>query len=546
MLDLLIQNGTIIDGTGKKRYAGDIGVRKGVITEIGSLSGARAKKTVDATGKIISPGFIDILNHSDGYLSILNTSRLDSMIMQGVTTILVGHFGSSLAPLGSSLLNDTVSKWSELSRNIVFPPRGSTNGLKSIRRWTDISGLNIDWTTVKEYLKEVERIGVGVNVGTLIGHSTVRRNIVQDEQRELSLEERQHFKKLIIEGMNHGAFGLSFGLQYAHSYYVPMDEIVELSSVVKHFNGKIYLHVRNVRENLLESVDEAIEIARSAGVGIELTHLKATEEFNDQFVTALEHISQAQAEGIEINFDFYPYQYSWSVLYTYLPEWAFRGSREDMLDRLNNQKKHAQIVKDLTTMGRDLSNITIAHTPFNPSYVGKKLSRIAELRGISNEEALLEILKGAAGHVICFDESESKMSMQESAVHPLSMVSTGGAGYSLEYQKTGQLVHPRCFGTFPRFIAEYVRKQKIITLEKAIQKITSIPALKIGISDRGFIDEGMKADLVVFDENTIQDFATFSNPFVAPRGIDHVVINGQLSYSEGELASHKYGHVLTR
>lgn len=546
MFDLLIKNGAIIDGTGKKRFAGDIGIKKDTIDQIGSLGNNRAKKVIDAQGKVVAPGFIDILNHSDGYLTLLNTPRLDSMIMQGVTTILVGHFGSSLAPLGSSVLNETVSKWSELFRNIVLPPRKSTSGLKSIRRWADISGLNVDWVTVQEFLNKVEKNGVGVNVGTLVGHSTIRRNIVEDEHRELSLEEKQHFKKLLIEAMNHGAFGLSFGLQYAHSYYVPMDEIVEFARVIADFNGKVYLHVRDVRNDLVDAVKEAIQIARESGVGIELTHLKATQEFFPLFEEALQLISDAQAEGIEINFDFYPYEYSWSVLYTYLPEWAFRGSREDLLERIDNPKHRSQMIKDLIKQDRDLSKITIAHSPLNPSYVGKKLARIAEIRNISLEEALVEVLRGAKGHAICFDESESKDAMRSSAEHPLSLVSTGGAGYAAEYRSTGQLVHPRCFGTFPKFIQDFVFQEKVLTLEKAIQKFTSIPALKIGIQDRGFIEEGLKADIVILDEKNIRDMTTYSNPFVAPRGVDAVVVNGQVSYESGELNAERAGSILTR
>lgn len=546
MFDLIIRNATILDGTGKKRYVGDVAVNKDRIAQIGELKGSRAKKEIDGTGKFVSPGFIDILNHSDGYLTLLNTPRLDSMIMQGVTTILVGHFGSSLAPLGSSLLNDTVSRWGEFFRNIVLPPRSSADAIKSVRRWADISGINIDWVTVREYLKEIEKRGVGVNVGTLIGHSTVRRNIVKDEHRELTDDERKHFKRLIIEAMNHGAFGLSFGLQYAHSYYVPVDEIIELCEVLTHFNGKAYLHVRSVREDIIESVEEAIEIARKSGVGIELTHLKSIEAFNPQFDEALDRITQAQKEGIEINFDFYPYEFSWSVLYTYLPQWAFKGSREDLLERLYDPEESKKIVKDLIKKGRDLSGITVAHAPYNESLVGKKLERIAEVRGISHEEALVEILRGAKGHVICFDKSESKENMEKSVLHPLSLVSSGGAGYSQQYRSTGQLVHPRCFGTFPRFIAEFVRNQKIISLEKAIQKITSIPALKIGILDRGFIDEGMKADLVMFDLDSINDMTTYTNPFVAPRGIEAVVVNGQMVYDGKDLSLERYGEILRR
>lgn len=546
MFDLLIKNAFVLDGSGKKMFRGDVAVKKDVIVKVGDLANARAIEEIDAADLYLAPGFIDILNHSDSYLTLLSHPEFESLITQGVTTILLGHCGSSLAPLGSELLDKTISKWASFFRTIVLPPRQSGEAIKSLRRWADIRGVNLNWITVSEFLTEIEEKKIAVNFGTLVGHSTVRRNLTQDDERILKPEELKHFGSIIDEAISDGAFGLSTGLTYAHSYYVPTEEIIELAKTAALRETKYFTHLREEGHDLPQGVVEAIKIGREAQVGVEVSHLVAHRDFTAQFEESLELLNRAYQEGLEINFDFYPYDYSWSILYTYLPRYAYQGSREDLLKRLRDPKTYQKILLDFQAAKKDLLDLTIAYAPFNKTYVGRKIEDIARLRRISQEEAVLETLKGCQGHVICFNSQENEALIQEAVKHPLSMVASGSAGYSPDYEKEGQLIHPRCFGTFPRFLGRYVREKKLLNFEKAIQKITSLPALKIGLADRGFIEEGFKADLVLFNPKTIIDRATYDNPFIYSKGVEYVVVNGKVVLKKGRVLPVKAGKAIKK
>ncbi|MBU1119129.1 amidohydrolase family protein [Patescibacteria group bacterium] len=546
MYDILITNATIVDGTGRKRYKGDVGIKKEIIVEIGELSGKSAHKTIDAKGLIVAPGFVDILNHSDSYLTLLKSPKLSSLAAQGITTILVGHCGSSLAPLVSANVEKAMNRWAQLFRNVILPPKQSDTALKSVRKWADTTGVNINWVTVADYLSELKKMGMGVNVATLIGHSTIRRTLVQDEQRELSRDELDHLKQLVADSMQDGAHGLSFGLQYTHAYYVQKKELVELAQVTREYGGKCYFHLRDEEQGVAESVREVIDIAKQAEVGVEIVHMQTREKFSSEFESALNEIEHASNEGVEINFDFFPYKTSWTVLYTCLPEWAYRGSREDLLRRLSEKKSYDKIAEELSETDKPFDDFVVSYAPYNKAYVGRRIGDIAQIRGIPVENSVLDVLKACKGHVICFEPKKTEKIIEESIEDPLSIVASGGAGYDQAIVHEGQLVHPRCFGTFPRFIRKYVRESELLTLERAIQKITSIPALKIGFFDRGFIHESMKADIVIFDYKKIRDRATLRNPFLYPEGIKDVIVNGTFVVEEGSLTNNRPGAVLKK
>ncbi|MBU1167667.1 D-aminoacylase [Patescibacteria group bacterium] len=544
MFDLLIKNATILDGSGEKRYRGDIGLKQDKIAAIGELANEKAKVEIDTKNLVVSPGFVDLLNHSDSYLTILTTPTLDSLLMQGVTSILVGHCGASLAPLGSGLLKKTVSKWASLFRTIDFPPNEGAAAFKSIRRWADIRGVNIDWLTMAEFLNRIEKKGLSANMGTLVGHGTIRRSIVREEKRNLTDTELDYFQNILAESLDEGALGMSTGLNYAHVHYTSTDELMELAGTLHRREGKYFTHLRYSGASLVKGVEEAIKVGQETKVGVEISYLKARSIYRAEFEEALAKISQASKEGLEINFDFCPYDYSWSVLYTSLPRNSYTGSREDLLKRLGSDSGFKRILEAFKKEKPDLADLTIAYAPFNKTYVGRKIEDIASERGISPEEATLQVLKGCQGHVICFNSLENEELIEESVKHPLGIVASGGAGYSRDYEKEGQLVHPRCFGAFPRFLSKYVRERKLLTLEKAIQKITSIPALKAGIADRGFIHEGMKADLVIFDPNTIADLATYNNPFNYPVGIEYVIVNGEIVVKDAKHQGNLPGQII--
>lgn len=544
--DIIIANGTIVDGTGRKRFLGDVGIKNNKIAKVGELKNDRAQKIINASGKIITPGFVDISNQSDSYLTILANKSLDSLVRQGITTALIGHYGSSLAPLGSKALNNPRNRFVDRFRNLMVSPRQSAYALRSIRRWVDISGINTNWVTVGDFRDEMEKRGLGVNLATLVGHSTLRRTTIGNEQRELSNEEISILKRLIGEGLDDGAFGLSFGMRFSHTRYIPLNELLELASFVNEKNGKCYISIRNDRDSIVDAVKEAIEIAERTSTGVEITHLKTSNTNEIQFFEALKYIEDAHARGININFDFYPYAYSWKVMYTLLPGWMIRGKREDMLGRLSNKELYQKVVKDLQKNNIDFSKIVIAYAPHNKTFSGKNIAQMAERRGITPEEAFVDAFIGVNAQALLFDFRKSEKALNAMARHPLSIVSSGAGGYSTDYAREGHLVHPRSFGSFPHYLEVYVKNLKTIPLENAIQKMTSIPALKIGITDRGFIDEGLKADLVIMDLKNIKDRSTPKNPFSYPDGIEHVIINGKHVVENAHYSRETHGEFLTK
>ncbi|EKD49832.1 MAG: hypothetical protein ACD_63C00035G0003 [uncultured bacterium] len=520
MFDVIIKSGKIIDGTNKKMYAGDIGIEKGKIKKIGSLSNDSADVVVDADEKFVVPGFIDIHNHSDGYWTLFNYRTCDSMVRQGVTTIIGGGSGTSLAPLANP------------------------ENIYAIKRWTNIEEITVNWLTVEGLLNELEKLKISVNFGTLVGHITLKRGFVKDTVRDFTEEEARTADGMLDRAMKEGAFGLSTGLSYSHAKYAKAEEIVRLANVVSRYKGLYTNALRDEGSGLIESIKETIRIGKESNVSIEITQFKAKGKNNWKlFDEAVDLISKAHEERLKINFDLYPYSTTGTVLYTYLPDWATKGGRAKLLDRLKNPNLRPKIISEMREDEHDYENLVIAMSS-NPSYVGKKVVRIGEEEKLSSEEAIVNTLIASDGKAICFDASLSENNVKNGLAHPLSMVSSDGSGYSDVYARTGNLVHPRCFGTFPRFLGKYVRGEKLMSWEEAIYKISGMQARKLGLKDRGFVQEGLAADLVVFDPEEIIDRATFENPYRYPEGIDYVFVNGEAVVSKGNHTGKMPGKML--
>ena len=522
MLSLIIKNGTVFDGTGEKRQQVDIGILGDKIKEIGNLKEEKAEKVVDAKGMFVVPGFVDIQNHSDGYLTILSNPGLESYLSQGITTIIGGQCGSSLAPLTS---------------------RESFN---SIRKWADIRGVNFSWLTVTEYLDEIERLGIAVNFGTMVGHSTLRRGLIGDEPRKLTAEELEIMAHSLSQALEEGALGFSTGLVYSHANFVIPDEIAVLVKKVKEY-GKLYsTHLRNEGAGIVDSVMETIEIANVTGANVEISHLKVEgESFWKKMDEILLMISKQREEGTEINFDVYPYPVTASVMYTLLPRWVGEGGRRAMLGRLQDEKKRIKLLEEMKSSPIDYAKLLIAHCPYNPSLVGLRMDEIAIRKNVSTDEAVLDVMLAGMGHVICFNKSISEANLNKAMVHPDSIISSDSAGYNTEYGRDNEeLVHPRAFGTFPRFLGRYVREKEIMPWEEAIRKITYKPAKKIGLKGRGVIKENAYADIVVFDPEKIIDRADFMNPYQYSEGIKHTIVNGVQAYTDGVFEEELLGQVL--
>lgn len=523
MYDILIKNGTIVDGSGQPMYKSDLGIKEGMIRDIGDLHNEHAEKVIDAEGLFVTPGFVDINNHSDTYWRIFVNPNLESLLYQGITTIVGGNCGSSLAPL--------------VNKDII----------KSIQKWVDISGINLNWLSVKEFLAEIEKKKLPVNFATLVGHGTLRRGLIGDEIRDLSADEIDQMEKMLKNAMKEGAIGFSTGLVYTHAKKASQEEIIRLAEVVKKYNGVYTTHVRGESGELIEAVEEAVNIAQKTGVKLEVSHLKAMGEKHWHLMDeAVNLIETARMSGLNINFDVYPYTFTGSVLYILLPDWVAEGGKRMMLQRLRNAEVRQRVIKEMKSNEFDYSKIVIASSPLNKSLGKKSILEIAKSQGKGVEEATIDILLASEGRVVTMSEVLSKRNIEHAIKNPFSIISSNGSGYSIENKKSGELVHPRNFGSFPRVLCEYVRAKSILSWEEAIRKMTGLPAEKFGLNKRGTLIVGNFADIAIFDRKKIQDFSTPDNPYQYSRGIDWLIVNGKVVIDEAILTEMKSGMVLRR
>lgn len=523
MYDIIIKNGTIIDGTGKLKFAGDVGISEGKIISIGNLHGERAKVEINAKGKYVTPGFVDVNNHSDTYWRIFTDPALESLLYQGVTTIIGGNCGSSLAPLANHEV------------------------IRTIQKWVDIKKISFNWLSVKEFLNEVEQKGLAVNFGTLVGHGTLRRGLVGDQTRDISPAEMRLMKKMLTLAMKDGALGISTGLVYTHAKLASSREIAELAEVVKKYGGVYTTHIRGEGGELIRAVEEAIRIAGETGVRLQISHLKAMGRKNWKLMEeALNLIETARTSGIDVNFDVYPYTSTGSVLYITLPEWATEGGRTMMLARLKDEKTRKKIIKEMHQNDFDYSKIMISISSLDKTLNRKSVVELAEIQGKTIEEVVIDVLIASEGRVITTMEVLSEKNVEKGVVNPFAIISSNGSGYSLEHQQTGETVHPRNFGAFPRVLATYVRQRGVVGWEEAIFKMSGLPAEKFGLVGRGVLAEGNHADVVVFDPEKIKDLATIENPYRYSQGIDFVLVNGQIALDNGAITDQRAGEILRR
>jgi N-acyl-D-amino-acid deacylase len=525
MYDILIKNAIIIDGTKNKKYKADLALFEGRIEKIGKLTEIRAQNTIDANGLYLSPGFVDLNNHSDTYLTLFTIPGLESLLQQGITTILGGNCGSSLAPLVSADI------------------------LKSVQKWVDISEINLNWLTFKEFLDELRRRKIAVNFASLVGHSTLRRGLLKDDFRLLKPREMKMMQRLLEDALKQGAFGLSTGLAYSHAKVAPTKEIIDLAKIIKKYNGIYASHIRGEAEELLPAVEETIEISKKSNVSVEISHLKAMgRNFWPSMEKAIELIEKAHKKKININFDVYPYTVTGSVLYILLPDWVAEGGRSMLLKRLKDPSIKAKVIKEMQeNKDYEYDKIRIAISPADKTFIGRNITEIAQAQGISVEEAVVNMLIASKGRVITFLDTLSKDNVKMGLSHPLSFVASDSAGYNIQhYQNKKEIIHPRCFGAFPRFLGNYVRNKELLVWEEAIYKITNGPAQKLGLKKRGLIKKGYWADLVLFDSKKIIDKATFENPFQYPEGIEYVFVNGKIAIDKGKYTGERAGQVLRK
>jgi N-acyl-D-amino-acid deacylase len=523
MYDIIIKNGAILDGTGAREFVGDVGIREGMIATVGNLNGERAEKTIDAKGHYVAPGFVDINNHSDTYWQIFLNPDLESLVRQGITTIVGGNCGSSLAPLTDKSM------------------------LQSIQKWTDIRNLNLNWLSTREFLEEVERRELSVNFATLLGHGTLRRGFVHDESRPLQAAELSGMAKMVKQSLHEGSLGMSLGLAYVHGRHATEHELSTLASVVGKANGFCTAHLRNEGKELPEAIAEAITMARSSGVRLHISHLKAVgRRYWEQMERALYLLEASDSEGVDVSFDIYPYRQTATVLYTILPTWITDGGKKMMMERLRDKSIRLEAIHDLKEERIDYSSAILSISSLNKMILRTNVLDMARSQGKLPEEVIFDVLLASDDRAIVSLDALSEDNIEKGLRHPFSIVSTNGTGYPLAHARTGEGIHPRCFGAFPRVLFRYVRERRILGWEEAIHKMTGKPALKAGIKKRGTIAVGNHADLVVINPNEVEDHATAENPYQYPSGIPFVVVNGKLVIDKGEYTGARAGTVIRR
>ncbi len=519
MYSLLIKNAKVIDGISDTARIADVAIQGDQIVNIDDKIDTGAEKIIDATGKILAPGFIDIQNHSDSYWQIFDNPNLSSLITQGFTTVLIGNCGASLAPLLSH------------------------DALNSIQKWHNLEAVNINWQSFSEYIETLAKQKFACNIASLVGYSTLRRGVVGDQIRGLEKQEMEALKKVLIESLESGAFGLSSGLSYAHEIIISELELFELAKILKKKDSLFSVHLRSEGSEILEALDEALDIARSSEVNLKISHLKVKYENNwPKMQDVLGHLDTAYHKGINVHFDSYPYDTVWQVLYSYLPKWAIEGGRAMMLKNFADPVQKNKILTHLNNSFSKFPSMMVASTANRLNFMGKTIGQIAKNLETSSEQAVLHLIQNGGSEVLVFEQNLSMDQVGDLIVHPLAFAATDGAGFSENV--SNKLVHPRCFGTAPKFINLAVKRG--LSMQQAIKKLTSGPAKKIGLKKRGEIKIGNFADLVLFDQNNLADMATYENPYQFSRGIEYVFVNGKAVVAEGKITNTLPGYALRK
>lgn len=521
MYDLLIKNGTVIDGSGVPMFRGDVAVKEGKISAVGDLLSETAERVIDAAGQYVVPGFIDVNNHSDTYWEMFRSPGLPGMLLQGVTTIVGGNSGASLAPLTQA------------------------EDIRAIQKWTDVGKVNFNWLSMSELLAEIEKRPLSVNFATLAGHGTIRRSVLKSPTKKPDHLDIERMKRLLDQSLRDGAIGLSTGLKYTHARLAEEAEFADLLSSVAREKTVYATYLRDEGEHLLDAVGEAIAAAKTAGVPLHISHLKAVGKRNwHLFEEALGAIRNAATDGLDISFDVYPYTSSGSVLYTLLPEWVTESGRQVMLHRLRDFKVRQSVIRDMKTNEYDYSSMEISVSTLSRMVARKSVGEMAATQGIAPEEVVIDVLLASEGRAIVSLEVLSARNVDKAVQDPFSIISSNGVGYPREHETTGDRVHPRNFGTFPRIFSEYVRSKKLLSWEEAVHKMTGKPAAKFRIAERGLLREGFRADIVVFDPDRVTDRATMEDPYRYPEGIRTVVVNGVVAAEGGEWTGSRSGAVI--
>lgn len=506
MFDLVIKNGTVVDGISDSPFRADVGIAGEKIAAVGELHAARAKAEIDASGRMVTPGFIDIHTHTG--TELLVHPKGESKIRQGVTTELTGNCGGSDFPRERKL----------------------SAGEK---RLADKSGLKFDWVDLDGYRASLERKGIGLNHATLVGQGTVRAYVMGEERRPPTANELDRMKEAVAEAMKQGAFGISSGLEYTPSGFADMEELISLCRVAAGFGGFYATHIRSEDVRVIEAVAEAIAIAEEAGLPLQLSHFKVCGTTNWWKMTMMiDLIERARERGLAVTADAYPYLAYNTGLSINFPQWALDGGDEAFLARLRSPETRRRMKPDVLGKleGTPWENILLVdlRSESNKRFIGRTLGQAAAAENKDPYEFACDLLIQEDGDVSIIGFGMSEENTIRVLRHPQAMIASDGSALAPSGPLDPGIPHPRNYGTYPRFIGYYVREKKILPLAEAIKKVSSMPAAKMGLKDRGVIRESAFADLVVFDADRILDTATYTEPEQYPAGIDYVLVNGRI------------------
>ena len=516
--DVIIRNGLVYDGSGQPSVKTDVGIRGDSVAFVGDLSEATAAQEIDASGHAVAPGFINMLSWA--VTSLITDGRSQGDIRQGVTLEVFGE-GISMGP---------VTETSE----------------QYIRGMLD-DDTKLEWKTLGEYLSYLEKKGISTNVASFVGATTLRVNTVGFEDREATPEEMEQMKAMVRQAMEEGALGVGSSLIYAPAFYSTTEELIELCKVAAEYDGMYISHMRNEGNQLLESIDELVKIAAEAGLPAEIYHLKMAGKDNwDKFDDVVRKVDSARAAGLTITADMYNYVAGATGLDAAMPPWVQEGGYAEWAKRLQNPEIRKKIYDEMTTPTDEWENLMLsAGSAENVLLVGfrndtlkylqgKTLKEVAEMRGKSPEETAMDLVIQDSSRVETVYFLMSEENVRKQIALPWMTFGSDGASMATEGKFLENSTHPRAYGNFARLLGKYVREEKVIPLEEAIQKLTLQPATNLGIKKRGALRAGYFADVVIFNPETITDHATFSDPHQYATGVEHVFVNGVQVLKDGE------------
>jgi dihydroorotase/N-acyl-D-amino-acid deacylase len=527
--DVLIRNGRIIDGTGNPWVSGDVAIRADRIAAIGDLKTAEAKRVIDAKGLVVSPGFIDMLGQSE--YSLLIDNRSLSKLSQGITTEITGE-GASVAPQNDKTI-------AELQPGL------------------DQYHLKVDWSSLAEYFARLEKTGTPLNIGTYMGAAQIRQAVLDNDNRAPSPEELERMKALVAQTMEQGAFGISTALIYPPGHYAKTEELIELAKVVSSYGGIYASHMRSEGQSESAAIEEALRIGREAHVPVEIFHLKVIGKPRWGTMPKIVGMIQAARDaGQDVSADMYPYVAGGTALASSLPPWVAEGGTEKLLERLKSDANRARIKREMATEHPDWENLYLGSggaagvlvsgivNPDLKEYDGKTLAQIAAAQKKAPLDALFDLVLADKAQTGALYFIASENDLRYGLKQPWTSIGLDASELSLDGPLFEPQSHPRAFGSMPRFLGHYVRDEKLLPLEQAIRKITSLPAQRERLRDRGLLKVGYYADVTIFDPANIKDNATYEKSTELSQGVKYVFVNGQLEYEQDHLTGVKAGTIL--